>query len=114
MESKIKMIAAACEGLGIGKNGDLPWRLKEEMKYFTRMTKTAAPGMKNAVVMGRKTYESIPKKWRPLDDRINVVLTTQKDYVVPDGVLICHKFDVSVATKMKYWYYGFTPLELHV
>ena len=37
--SKMKMIAAACEGLGIGKNGDLPWRLKEEMKYFNRMTK---------------------------------------------------------------------------
>ena len=92
----MKMIAAACEGLGIGKNGDLPWRLKEEMKYFTRMTKAAAPGRKNAVVMGRKTYESIPPKHRPLNDRVNVVLTKQKDYAVPEeGVLVCHNFDVS-------------------
>ena len=67
------------------------------MKYFTRMTKTAAPGKKNAVVMGRKTYESIPPKYRPLNDRINVVLTNQKDYTVPEeGVLVCHKFDVSI------------------
>ena len=97
--AKMKMIAAACEGLGIGKNGDLPWRLKEEMKYFTRMTKAAAPGRKNAVVMGRKTYESIPPKYRPLNDRVNVVLTKQKDYEVPEkGVLVCHNFDVSGIT----------------
>jgi len=90
----MKMIAAACDGLGIGKNGDLPWRLKDEMKYFTRMTKTAAAGKKNAVVMGRKTYESIPPKYRPLDGRVNVVLTKQKDYTVPEeGVLVCHEFD---------------------
>merc|ERR1712037_138930 len=91
---RMKMIAAACEGLGIGKNGDLPWRLKEEMKYFTRMTKAVAPGTKNAVVMGRKTYESIPPKYRPLSDRINVVMTNQKDYAVPEkGVLVCHNFE---------------------
>ena len=71
-------------------------KLKEETKYFTRMTKTAAAGKVNAVVMGRKTYESIPPKYRPLDGRVNVVLTKQKDYTVPEeGVLVCHDFDVS-------------------
>ena len=46
--------------------------------------------------MGRKTYESIPPKYRPLNDRVNVVLTHQKDYAVPEeGVLVCHNFDVS-------------------
>ena len=77
-------------------------QLKEEMKYFTRMTKTAAAGKKNAVVMGRKTYESIPPKYRPLDGRVNVVLTKQKDYTVPEeGVLVCHDFDVSDLTTRK-------------
>ena len=74
-------------------------KLKDEMKYFNRMTKTAAAGKKNAVVMGRKTYESIPPKYRPLNDRVNVVLTKQKDYAVPEkGVLVCHNFDVSGIT----------------
>ena len=69
------------------------------MKYFNRMTKTAAAGKKNAVVMGRKTYESIPPKYRPLDGRVNVVLTKQKDYTVPEkGVIVCHDFDVSDLT----------------
>ena len=73
-------------------------QLKEEWKYFTCMTKTAAAGKKNAVVMGRKTYESILPENRPLDDRVNVVLTKQKDYTVPEGVIVCHDFDVSDLT----------------
>merc|ERR1719382_2241589 len=47
------------------------------MKHFTKLTKSGGTG-KNAVLMGRKTWESIPSKFRPLRDRYNVVITTQK------------------------------------
>uniref|UniRef100_A0A2K5C4W9 Dihydrofolate reductase n=1 Tax=Aotus nancymaae TaxID=37293 RepID=A0A2K5C4W9_AOTNA len=62
--------------MGIGKNGDLPWPpLRNEFRYFQRMTTTSSVEDKqNLVIMGRKTWFSIPEKNRPLKDRINVVL----------------------------------------
>ncbi|XP_054751239.1 dihydrofolate reductase-like [Lytechinus pictus] len=78
-EKKLNLIAAACTSsgkMGIGINGNLPWRLRQEMAYFERLTNTPQlEGMKNAVIMGRKTWFSIPEKFRPLQDRINVVLS---------------------------------------
>lgn len=73
---RVSVIAAACKNNGIGFKGDLPWRLKNEMAFFTRTTKTTDdPSKKNAVVMGRKTWECIPPKYRPLAGRVNVVLS---------------------------------------
>jgi dihydrofolate reductase len=70
------VVAAARNGLGIGKAGQLPWRLPGDMAYFKDLTsRTRDPGLQNAVVMGRKTWDSIPDKFRPLAGRINVVLT---------------------------------------
>ena len=65
----------------IGKAGNLPWNLPADMKFFKETT------MNDVVVMGRKTYESIPK--RPLKNRINIVLTKQLDYKA-DGAIVCH------------------------
>ena len=70
---RISLIVAGCrvedpKFLGIGLNGDLPWKLSQEMKHFTKLTKSGGAG-KNAVLMGRKTWESIPSKFRPLRDR---------------------------------------------
>jgi dihydrofolate reductase len=75
---RISLIVAGCrvedpKQLGIGLNGDLPWKLSQEMKHFTKLTKSGGAG-KNAVLMGRKTWESIPSKFRPLRDRY-VLLT---------------------------------------
>ncbi|XP_059094303.1 dihydrofolate reductase-like [Tigriopus californicus] len=88
---KLYLIVAACEGMGIGLNGGLPWRLKEEVKYFARMTKaTQDPQKMNAVIMGRKTWESIPEKFRPLKERFNVVLSRQNHLVLSDpNTLVC-------------------------
>ncbi|RWS18311.1 dihydrofolate reductase-like protein, partial [Leptotrombidium deliense] len=63
MSSKhFALIAAQCENRGIGISGRLPWRLKNEMAYFTDVTsKTEDDKKRNAVVMGRKTWDSIPK-----------------------------------------------------
>lgn len=53
----------------IGKDGDIPWHYSEDMKYFKEKTTG------HSVLMGRTTYESLPKDFRPLADRENIVLT---------------------------------------
>lgn len=55
--------------LGIGLSGRLPWHLARELKYFRQATSN------HVVVMGRRTWESIPEKWRPLPARVNVVVS---------------------------------------
>lgn len=73
---KYNLIAAASQNRGIGKNNDLPWKLKKEMEYFNRMTTvTTSDSKKNVVIMGRKTWESFPPKYRPLPGRINFVMS---------------------------------------
>lgn len=72
------LVVAASERLGIGLDNHLPWRLPGDMAAFKRITSTAPrPDAPNAVIMGRKTWESIPPKFRPLAGRTNVVLTRQ-------------------------------------
>ena len=95
---EFNLIVAACENMGIGVNGSLPWRLRKEMKYFATMTKrTENPEKRNAVIMGRKTWESIPQKFRPLAGRINVVLTRQEGYQAGNNdVIVCKSLQVSI------------------
>lgn len=82
------MVAAADRDNGLGKDGALPWRLPGDTGFFKRLTSdTQDPARKNAVIMGRKTWESIPPRWRPLDRRLNAVVTRRADYPVPDGVI---------------------------
>ncbi|XP_023129123.1 dihydrofolate reductase isoform X1 [Amphiprion ocellaris] len=81
-------IVAVCPDLGIGKNGNLPWhpvRLNNEFAHFRKMTATpSVKGKQNVVIMGRKTWFSIPEKNRPLNNRINIVLS-RKCKVPPPG-----------------------------
>jgi dihydrofolate reductase len=71
-----QLVVAATRKLGIGKAGTMPWRLPRDLAYFKELTsKTVDPTKQNVVIMGRKTWESIPPKFRPLPGRINVVLT---------------------------------------
>jgi dihydrofolate reductase len=76
------IVAATDSTLGIGRNGTLPWRLKADLAYFARVTtrrSTVNSTAKNAVIMGRKTWFSIPPRFRPLRDRINIVLSRNTD-----------------------------------
>ncbi|XP_014505864.1 bifunctional dihydrofolate reductase-thymidylate synthase [Vigna radiata var. radiata] len=77
---------------GIAKDGKLPWMLPADLKFFDEITTiTSDPGKKNAVVMGRKTWESIPPENRPLPGRLNVVLTRSGsfDIATAENVVIC-------------------------
>lgn len=72
----MNLIVAMDDRGGIGRNGNLPWDLPAEMARFTKLTTlTTNRGNKNAVIMGRKVWESIPPKFRPLKNRLNVVLS---------------------------------------
>ncbi|PIP65707.1 hypothetical protein COU77_00420 [Candidatus Peregrinibacteria bacterium CG10_big_fil_rev_8_21_14_0_10_49_16] len=69
---KVSLIAAASENNVIGKSGHLPWDLPDDRKYFRDATKG------KPVIMGRKTYESLPENIRPMPDRRNIVITRDK------------------------------------
>lgn len=70
------IVAALQPNLGIGYQGKMPWRLKQEIKYFRDVTSsTDSPSAVNGVIMGRKTWESIPPKFRPLPNRLNIILS---------------------------------------
>lgn len=75
--SSLALIVACTTKNGIGKDGGLPWKLPKEMAYFRQATMSCPPGTRNAVIMGRNTWESIPPKFRPLRERVNVVVTSR-------------------------------------
>lgn len=73
---KLSLVVAMCNSnRGIGVNGTIPWRLPKDMKHFANVTSyTSDPNKMNAVVMGRLTWLSIPKNFRPLPNRLNVFI----------------------------------------
>ena len=71
---RFNIIVGMCKGDGIGLNGSLPWHFKKDMKFFQKNT-TGIGNNKNAVIMGRKTWDSIPVNYKPLKNRDNIILT---------------------------------------
>lgn len=69
---RIHVIAAVTDGLGLGGNNKLLWNFKRDLKWFQKKTS----GKYKAVVMGRNTWNSLPKKMRPLPDRMNFVVSS--------------------------------------
>ncbi len=90
----ISFIAALSKNRVIGKNNDLPWHLPDDMKYFMQTTKG------HYSIMGRKNYDSIPEKFRPLPNRTNVVVTRQKDFIAP-GCIVVHSVEEGIETARK-------------
>ncbi len=88
----MNIIAAVDKKLGIGKNGGLLVSIPEDMKLFREET------VGKVVVMGRKTFESLPQGL-PLVERTNIVITTSEDFK-HDNVYVCHSVD-EVLNKVK-------------
>ena len=78
----ISIIVAISKNQVIGKNNQLIWHLPKDMKFFMDTT------MNTVVIMGRKNYESIPKKYRPLKNRKNVIITRNKYYKAENCVVV--------------------------
>ncbi|KDQ09264.1 hypothetical protein BOTBODRAFT_47681 [Botryobasidium botryosum FD-172 SS1] len=76
----LTLVVAATLQNGIGHAGRLPWTLPREMAYFVKVTTAAPEGHINACIMGRKSWESIPPRFRPLKGRCNVVVSRQEGY----------------------------------
>lgn len=91
---KFSLVVAADKNNGIGKNNTLVWKLPTDMKFFADVTtRTHDEVSRNAVIMGRNTWESLPPKHRPLKNRINVVLSRNQDLQLPEGVILAGSLD---------------------
>lgn len=88
-QTRTNLIVAVAENGVIGRDGDLPWRIPADLKRFKKIT------MGHPLVMGRKTFESLPNG--PLPGRLNVVITRQKEYkqhpLIDDSCLVCCSLD---------------------
>ena len=89
---RLCLIVAMAENGVIGKEGDLPWRLPEDLKWFKETT------MGKPIVMGRNTWESLPRK--PLPGRTNIVLTSQVDYAA-EGALVVNDYASAMRCAME-------------
>lgn len=87
----MKFIVAVDENWGIGKGGGMLDHLPKDLAFFKEKTSG------HVVVMGRKTLESFPGG-RPLPNRLNIVLSTQREYTAPEGVMLVHSLAELVET----------------
>ena len=86
---KVSLIVAVAENGVIGKDNDLIWHLPKDMRFFKETT------MGHHVIMGRKNFESIPHKYRPLPDRTNIVITRQSEYKA-EGCIVVNSVETAL------------------
>jgi dihydrofolate reductase len=79
---KVSLIVAVAENNVIGKDNDLIWHLPNDMKFFKETTQN------HHVIMGRKNFESIPERFRPLPNRTNVIITRQQNYKAEGCIIV--------------------------
>jgi len=85
--NNLTIIVAAGENNEIGKDNDLIWHLSDDLKRFKMLTSG------HHIIMGRKTFESFPK---PLPNRTHIVISRQKNYQVPDGVIVVNSLEAAI------------------
>ena len=78
----------------IGKDNTLPWHIPEELKSFKELTS------EQVVIMGRKTYDSLPPKFRPLPNRVNIVIS--RSMQPQEGIDVCHSIQESIDKAKSY------------
>ncbi|MDR0736206.1 MAG: dihydrofolate reductase [Zoogloeaceae bacterium] len=87
----LTLIAAVARNRVIGLHNRLPWQLAEDLRHFRATTRG------HAVIMGRKTWESLPAAFRPLPERLNIVISRQPDYPLPVGAHLAHALEEALA-----------------
>jgi dihydrofolate reductase len=87
LRARVSIVAALARNRAIGRNNTMPWRLPEDLKRFKRLT------MGHAVIMGRKTFESIGSA---LPGRSNIVITRARDWS-PSGCIVVHSLEAALA-----------------
>lgn len=85
----ITIIAALADNMAIGRRGDLLWHLPEDLRHFKKLT------LEGTVIMGRKTWESLPR--RPLPKRVNIVISHDPDYKA-QGAHVCTSLPEAIET----------------
>jgi dihydrofolate reductase len=85
----LNLIFARARNGVIGKDNTLPWHLPEDLAHFKQTT------LGQPVVMGRKTWESLPPKFRPLPGRTNIVVTRQAGWQA-EGALVAHSIEEAI------------------
>lgn len=99
VQGTVALIWAQARGGVIGAEGGLPWHLPEDLALFRRLTTGST------VVMGRRTWESLPERFRPLPGRHNVVLTTDRGWSA-DGARPAHSVERVLAEHESFWVIG--------
>ncbi len=82
MSAGLTLIAAVAKNGVIGNHNALPWHLPEDLKHFKALT------LGQVVIMGRKTWESLPERFRPLPDRLNIVVTRNTEYAAAGATVV--------------------------
>ena len=90
MRPTVTLVAAVGRNRAIGHENQLLWKLPEDMQRFKALT------LGNAVLMGRKTWESLPEKFRPLPGRKNIVLS-RETYSTLSGATVAHTFEDAIS-----------------
>lgn len=80
--SRITFVVAMDDNRLIGRDNALPWRLPDDMRWFRDHT------MGKPCIMGRKTWDSLPERFRPLPGRLNVVVTRNRDFEARGAVVV--------------------------
>ena len=86
---RVSLIVAVAKNGVIGHNNDLIWKLRDDMQFFASTTRG------HSIITGRKNYESIPERFRPLKDRLNIIVTRNRDYKAP-GAWVVHSLEAAL------------------
>ena len=100
----INIIAAIGKNRELGKDNKLLWHIVEDFKRFKKLT------LNSVVIMGRKTFESLPEKFRPLPNRINIVISRHPELVsgsrnkfgMTKNLIICHSIEEAINKAKKF------------
>ncbi len=91
---EFSIIAAVDKNNGLGRAGTLVWHLKGDLEHFKAITtRSVGQDKQNVVIMGSVTWNSLPDKFKPLPNRLNVVLNHHANFSVPKGVILATSFD---------------------